>query len=151
MKRFSFPLESVRVWRFRQLESEEGRLRQVLNERDALITRRHAMEEELRKELGMLTAPGLEAEQLAALDAFRRYVGIEKRRLGGEIRECEQRIDAQRKQVVEAGRRFELLNRLREKAALKWRAENSRELENTAADLYLARCARERRSPVTAD
>ena len=144
MKRFTFPLESVRVWRFRQLETEESRLHQIFAERDALIARRHAMEEELRQEMGVLAARNLEAGQLAALDAFRRFVSNEKSRIAAEMRLCEQRIGAQRKLVVEARRQFELLNRLREKAATSWRAENARELENTAADLYLARCARAR-------
>ena len=144
MKRFAFPLESVRQWRSRQLELEESRLQQVLAEREAIIARRRAMEEELKREVALLAAPGLDAGQLAALDAFRRYVGAQGHRMAIDMRGCEQRIEAQRKQVVEARRRFELLNRLRDKAARQWHADNDRELENTAADLYLARCARER-------
>lgn len=144
MKQFSFPLESVRRWRFRQLETEQGRLEQLFGERDAIAARRRALEQELKQESRMLDAPGLKAGELAALDAFRRYVTVESHRLAAEKRACEQRIEIQRKQVLEARRQFELLNRLREKAAHQWRAEHARELENIAADLYLARCARER-------
>ena len=46
--------------------------------------------------------------------------------------------------MCEARRQFQLVDRLREKALVQWRAQRSQEQEQLAADLYLARYARER-------
>jgi hypothetical protein len=144
MKRFAFPLETARSWRFRQLELEENRLQSLFAEREALLNSIRKLEEDLKDEEMLLTGALMEAGQLAALDRFRRFVTEQKARLTGAVRGCEQRIDAQRQRVTEARRHYELLDRLREKALSQWNAGNAREQEQLAGELYLARCVRER-------
>src|SRR5581483_12514147 len=137
------PLETAREWRLRQLEVEEGRLRELFAERDLTRARSRALAEELEKEEMLAVTGAVVAEQLVALDAFRAHVREVQSRLALELRNCDQRIAAQKKQILEARRHYELLERLREKALLEWRAAHSREQEQIAAELYLARLARE--------
>jgi len=143
MKRFAFPLETARTWRLRRLEVEEIRLRQLYLERDGIQQRIRGLRQELADEEKLLSGGALEARELVALDDFRGHVRATEQRLNLEMRNCDQRIAAQKKQLVEARRHFELLDRLREKALLEWRAGHAREQEQLAAELYLARLARE--------
>lgn len=144
MKRFVFPLETARTLRFRQLELEEAALQRLLAEREAIAARDRALECELRDEEKLLTAPRMASEQLAALDGFRKFTAVSKQRLAREMHGCDQRIAQQRLRMLEARRRFRLLEQLRDKKLSQWTAEQAREQEQLAADLYLARCARER-------
>jgi len=144
VKRFTFPLETARAWRHRQLELEEGRLQRLFAERESILTAIRDLDDEVRKEEALLSAGILDGEQLASLDRFRHYVAAEKERLHGAVRACDQRIEEQRRRVTEARRHWELLDRLRGKALAQWNAADAREREQLAAELYLARCVRER-------
>jgi len=144
VKRFAFPLDTARTWRRRQLEVEELRLHRIFVERQAIVARSHALDTELAQEEGLLSSSRLDSEALAALDGFRKYVTERRRQIAIEMRACEQKISAQRRAVVEARRRFQLLERLREKALVEWRVAESREQEQLASELFLARCVRER-------
>jgi hypothetical protein len=144
VKRFAFPLETALAWRFRQLELEEAQLQALFGEREAFLSAKRRLSHDLAKEETLLTGAIMNAEQLAALDRFRRHVAARNLRLDAAISECEQRIEAQRARVNEARRQHELLDRLRGKALAEWTAAEAREQEQLAAELYLARCVRDR-------
>jgi flagellar export protein FliJ len=130
MKKFSFSLETARKWRERQAEIEEVRLQALFAEKRAMEDRAVSLQTEL------------DAGELARLDDFQVWVTREKRRLGTSLSECEQRIEARRAALVEARRRFQLVDRLKEKALLEWRKTSEKEQEDLAAELYLARRTR---------
>jgi len=143
VKKFSFPLETARRWRERQAEMEEGRLQALFAEKRAIERRTAALADELLAEHRRIEDRSSEARELALLDAFRTWVNREKRRLGALRAECERRIAAQQAALVEARRRFQLVDRLKEKALVEWHAANAKEQEDLAAELYLARRVRE--------
>jgi len=143
MKKFSFPLETARRWRERQAEMEEARLQTLFGQRQAIERRMAALDDELRVEHRRIEGRSSDARELAMLDEFRIWVNREKQRLTAGRAECERRIAAQRATVVEARRRFQLVDRLKEKALIEWHAANAKEQEDMAAELYLARRIRQ--------
>ncbi|MGA3028211.1 MAG: hypothetical protein ABSF98_25975 [Bryobacteraceae bacterium] len=143
MKRFSFSLETARKWRERQAELEELRLQALFAERQTMQDRVVALQAELEAEHRRIEDTSFDAGELARLDDFRVWVTREKLRLGTSLAECAKRIAAQRDALVEARRRFQLVDRLKEKALLEWCKASAKEQEDLAAELYLARRARQ--------
>ncbi len=146
MKRFVFPLETVRRWRQERVALQELKLRQIIAEKQTLAAARRHIENEgaqtVQQVLGQSSVPSLE---LQSLDSFRLYVRGRIREFENQERRCEARIIEQRNQVLEARRQFELLDRLRQKALDEWRAAGNKEQEELAAELFLAKSIRERR------
>lgn len=143
MKRFEFRLQRVMEWRESQLEIELATLGRLTAEGMAIDRRRQQVENECRSaEKSLVAGTAVEAQQLAALDGFRIWTRQECERLVRKRAECEKLIEDQRRQVVEARRRFRLLEQLRERRLAEWSSEFSRELESLAGELYLARRAR---------
>jgi flagellar export protein FliJ len=145
MKRFAFPLETVRRWRLERVDIEELKLRQILAEKQRLAATKVQIQSEVaetvRQVLGQTSVPSLELE---SLDSFRLYVRGRIRDLENQERQCEARIVEQRNKVLEARRQFELLERLRKKAFTEWRVAGNKEQEAMAAELFLAKSIRER-------
>lgn len=146
MKRFEFRLERARDWRRSQLEIELGAAAALAGELARIGEERRSVEAERRAaERSVLAAPAVPASQFAALDAFRRFSDAAAAALDRRRADCEQRLAGQRRRVLEARQRYELLNRLQARALAAWRAAFEREQENLAGELYLARLARRRR------
>ena len=146
MKRFDFPLETVRRWRLERAGVEELKLRQILAEKQKLAATKQQIESETVQTVRKLLAqPSVASIELASLDSFRLFVRGRIRDLENQERQCEARIIAQREKVVEARRQFELLDRLRQKAFTEWRAAGNKEQEDMAAELFLAKSIRDRR------
>ncbi len=139
MKRFLFPLETARQWRNRQAEIEELRLQQLFVEKQRYQDRRGALDEELEKERRLVSDGPVDVRQFLALDQFGAFVSREQQRLSAAIADCERRIETQRAALMEARRRFELIDRLKEKALGEWSAAGAKEQEDLAAELYLMR------------
>ena len=143
MKRFGFPLERVRRWRAEQASVEDLKLGQLLAEKAWLQASKRQVEWEGRQsELQVLGQPALEASELHHLDSYRLHIQSRVRELENRQRECEAQVVAQRQCVLEARRRFELLDRLRHKALKEWRAAGNKEQEDLAAELFLAKSRR---------
>ena len=143
MKKFSFPLETAHRWRESQAEMEEARLQKLFAEKHAIDRRVAALDGELQAEHRRIEDRISDARELAMLEEFRAWASGEKRQLSAARAECERRIAAQRTALVEARRRFQLLDRLKEKSLIAWHAANAKEQEDLAAELYLARRVRE--------
>ena len=122
---------------------EEARLQALFAEKQAIERRMAALADELQAEHRRIEDRTCDARELAMLDEFRTWVNREKHRLIAVRAECERRIAAQQAALVEARRRFQLVDRLKEKALIEWHAANAKEQEDLAAELYLARKVRE--------
>jgi len=140
MKRFQFPLDRVRRWRQEQAALEEVQLQRWYAQLAALDEERtRAEDERAASERKVLGQASVQADELQALDAYRRHVrsrigGIERRR--GEVTAG---IEKQRQLLMEARRRAELLERLKTRMFQAWRAAADREEETLAGELYLAK------------
>jgi len=143
MKRFDFPLERVRRWRREQLNLEELKLQQILGERQALArSKQQVRDERDHAERELLAHKSLEPTELQSLDSFRLYIRGRVRDIEARERECEARVAAQRRRLIETRQQFELLDRLRQKALAEWRTAADKEQETMAAELFLAKTMR---------
>jgi hypothetical protein len=146
MKRFHFPLETVRRWRLERAGIEELKLRQILAEKQKLAASKEKIKVEVAQTARqVLEQPSIPALELESLDSFRLHVRGRIRQMEQQERECEGRIIQQRNNVLEARRQFELIDQLRQKALTEWRALGNKEQEDMAAELFLAKSIRERR------
>jgi flagellar export protein FliJ len=143
MTGFQFRLEKVLTWRRTELELAE-----------TLFKRQSAMIAELDRKRAEWEAAGIAAElqvrasesldgsDLAALAAFRRHVRACEQGLAAQRTEAGKELERMQQTMLEARRRCRLLERLRERRLAEWQAETDRELEQIAADSYLAGMAR---------
>src|SRR5579864_8434762 len=146
MKRFDFPLETVRRWRLERAGIEELKLRQILAEKQKLAAAKAQIQNEMAQTVReVLGQPSMLSLELESLDSFRIYQRGRARDLDAQERQCEARMIEQRNKVLEARRQYELLDRLRQKALNEWRAAGNKEQEDMAAELFLAKSTRERR------
>ncbi len=140
MRKFRFPLDKLLSYRRGRLSEQQATLDRLLAGKAALEARRAAIEREERLVMDALRRMMiLGAENLLAVDGFRRFAALESARLVEEIRQFASRIEAQRAAVVEARREVEVLERFREKRLNAWRQEVDRETERQVAELVIAR------------
>jgi hypothetical protein len=143
MKRFHFSLERVQRWRRGQADLEELTLRRFLADLHSTDARRlQLMADREQAEIAILSQQTAAAEELASLDLFRRHVRAQSRALDEIRRQQQEKIAIQQQRVIEARRRFELLDRLHQKALGEWRVAFNKEQEDMAADLFLAKLNR---------
>ena len=83
------------------------------------------------------------AVDLVNLDSFRLYTATRLLQISVAQQKCQVQVDLQRQQLVEARRRYELLDRLKQKALAEWRVQRDKEEEELAAELFLAKRRRE--------
>jgi broad specificity phosphatase PhoE len=91
----------------------------------------------------VLYSSSVEACDLAALESYRLHVARQKERLRKERADCQERIAAERAQVLKAERDVRLLEKLREKRLGEWQAAADREMEALASELFLAKWRRQ--------
>jgi hypothetical protein len=144
MKRFAFPLESVRLWRSEQAEMEALKLQHLHRELRDLVIHRETLAAELAaEEKAVLGQETLDQRQLADLDSFREWVRARMVPMNARERECGTRVEVQKPRVMEARRNYELLDRLKKKARTEWQAGVDKEQEQEATELFLAKRQRE--------
>jgi hypothetical protein len=140
MKRFDFPLERVRRWRAEQASLEELKLQQFRAELETLAAGKRAIQEELRNtERLVFDQPSIDPMELESLDSYRFHVRARVRDFELRENQCEAKVVEQRQKVIEARRRFELLDRMRTSKLGAWRTAAAKEQEDLAAELFLAR------------
>ncbi|MDX2153263.1 MAG: flagellar FliJ family protein [Bryobacteraceae bacterium] len=136
MKRFAFRLDRVKDLRERQAEVEEEMLRRRQQELDEVERRKAALAEEYdRQEKAAAYSPG----DLVALENYRRRVLRLRADLNAAAAECQNRIAEQRERVLEARRKYRLLESLEERKRLEWRRDCDREEQIQADELFLGR------------
>jgi flagellar export protein FliJ len=140
VKSFSFQLERVRNWRLQQLELETGKLQRLFSEQQAFASEFRRLESErLNTRASIISQASTRAEELAAVDAYNRHLTAEQGRVRSRQAECQKRIDEQRKALMCADQRFQVLARLKQKRHSEWKTAISREQESLASELYLSR------------
>jgi len=142
---FRFRLQKVLDWRRTELEIEEIKFK-----------RQSAALADLDRARAQLEAAGVNAEvqvrdwrplagrDLAALGSFRLATKLKERDIALRRAECQQKLDAQQRVMLEARRRCRLLERLRERRLSEWDLAQNRELEQLATESHLAQWFRRR-------
>jgi hypothetical protein len=140
MKRFSFPLERVRLWRAGQVALEELKLEHFSEALSKLQQEKQGIQSErASSHRQVLGQSSMQASELESLDVYRLHTRNRIREIENRERQAVQQADAQRQRVIEARRAAELLDRLRRKAMEEWRIASDREQETLATELYLAK------------
>ena len=148
MTSFRFTLEKVLEWRRTQLDLEEVRYRQQAEVLAGLERSRFELEAAAsRAEAGVRSGNAVEGSDLAALDSFRKRLLRQGQEIDRQRAEGSRKLDERQKAMLEARRRYRLLERLRERRLAEWRVARDREVEQTAAESYLARFARRQSNP----
>ena len=146
MKRFAFSLERVRQWRGEQLAIESLRLERMVAEKSLIEQSWALLEREAADSAATVSrVSSFDAIELQAVDAFRRHVIAQRAVFAARSADCERRIEAQQRQVMEARRKCELLAKLKERKWKTWNEDLARELELQAGEVYLAKWNAEQR------
>jgi hypothetical protein len=145
MQSFQFRLRQVLEWRRTQLGIEENKLLQLTAglEELALAAAKLGLAKS-RAEQNVRETPAVEAADLWALAAYRRRLLAQLEALARRRRDCQVQLAAQREQVREAQRQCRLLEKLEERRRAEWKVELDREIENQAAESFLAAWHRQR-------
>ena len=110
----------------------------------AAIDRRRAEIEAsgIRAEIQVRKWNPIGAGDLAALGNYRLKVKSEESALAKHRVDAAQKLAEQQKLMLEARRRCRLLERLKDRRLAEWTAERDKELDEIAAESYLARWSR---------
>ncbi|HEY1241592.1 MAG TPA: hypothetical protein VGF16_13595 [Bryobacteraceae bacterium] len=145
MNSFRFPLERALEWRRRQLEIEEGRFKQQAAALAELDRARAELESAaIRAELQVRGWAPLLGRDLSALAGYRVDVKNKEEVLAARRVERQRQLEAQQRVMLEARRRCRLLEKLRARRWEEWRVAADREIEQFAAENYLAGIVRNR-------
>jgi hypothetical protein len=140
MKTFQFPLEKALDWRRIQLELEEVRYKQQVASLAALDRQRAEIEASgIRAEIQVREWRPIAAGDLTALGNFRLHVKSQESDIARRRVEVAQKLADQQKLMLEARRRCRLLERLKERRLSEWTAARDHEIDEIAAESYLAR------------
>ncbi len=143
MNAFRFRLAKVLDWRRTELSLAETRFRRQTATVAALEQARAALDASaVRAEMLVRDSPHIEGADLAALDAFRRHVAQRRTALLASRAQAQRELDALQAAMLEARRRFRLLERLRDRRLAEWKEASDRELDELASESHLARLAR---------
>lgn len=145
MKSFCFNLQKVLDWRQTQLEMAEAGFRKQVDALAALDRLAASLKaSEGREATAALTVTPLFGETLGTLTGYHRYIQAQQKLLVQRRAECVRRVDAAQAAMLEARQRARLLERLKDKRRADWASAASHELEELAADSYLAQWNRRR-------
>jgi flagellar export protein FliJ len=145
MTSFRFRLEKVLDWRRQQMELEEAGFKRqstAIAEMDGACAALEASG--IRAELEVRAWKPLAGNDLAALAGFRLHTRRQEQEIARLRAEAQKKLEAQKATLLEARRRCRLLERLRERRLAEWQTACDRELEELAAESYLAGLARRR-------
>jgi len=144
MRRFVFPLQRVMDWRTLQVRSEEEKLANLQQQAEALALKETALTAAvLNSEIELLRRPSIEGSDLQALSLFQERVHKERANLQVRRTQFEVQVVEQRKRLLKARRDVRVLEKLKESRLRTWTYLSDRETENTAAESFLAKWARE--------
>jgi flagellar export protein FliJ len=137
---FRFPLKRVLDWRHTQLELEEAQYKQQAAALAELDRVRAEIEAQgIRAEVQVREWNPVAGCDLGALSSFRTRVKSEEAQLALRRTECERKLAEQQATMLEARRRCRLLERLEERRLAEWRAARDREIDELAAESFLAK------------
>ena len=140
MKAFRFALERVLDWRRMELDQAEMAFKQQ-SAALAEIDRQRAQTEtaDLRAQMEVRAWRPVSGVDLAALGEFQVESRRRQQKLYASRQQCETELVGRRQAMLEARRRLRLLERLKERRIAEWQTARDLELEQQAAEAYLAR------------
>jgi flagellar export protein FliJ len=143
VKSFRFPLQRVMDWRALQMRSEEEKLGALQHRLSTLVHRENELTAaELKSSLELLRLPSIGGADLQALSAYKIRMKNERAAVQAGRKQCEQQVAEQRKRLLKARRDFRVLEKLKENKFKTWTYQSDREIENLAAEAYIAKWAR---------
>lgn len=143
MKTFQFPLQRVFDWRALQMRAEEEKLSALQHRLGALVHRENALTAaELKSSMGLLKLPSIGGADFQSLAAFQLRMKNERASLKVTRVQLEKQVAEQRNRLLKARRDCRVLEKLREKRWKEWQYLTDREIEDVAAESYLAKWAR---------
>jgi len=149
MKAFRFGLERVLDWRRMELDQAEMAFKQQSAALAEIDRQRIEMEAaDLRTQAEVRAWKPVSGGDLAALEACRVETQKRQERLQASRAESEKELAGRWKAMMAARRRLRLLERLKERRLSEWRAARDRELEDQAAESYLAKAVISHQSSV---
>lgn len=147
MKAFEFTLQRMLEFRRQQAESERSSLQRLFAQLKAFEDEQTALGSEIEEaRTGVAGLTCVEGQHLAALASFQCHVGRKSKEIDRLKAELAPHIERQRLAVVDSDRNVKLLERLREQKHREWTAGRDKEIDELAADSYLARFGALRRS-----
>ena len=152
MKTFRFPLQRVLEWRSLQLRVEEEKLAGLQQQLTALLQLRDKLEAAGSRSESQLFASGTAAgSDLQSWALYRARLAKQQELLKTQLLQCEKLILEQRQRLLKARTDHRVLERLKERRWRQWVYLNDREVEDTAAEVYLAKWGREDLEKKTAE
>jgi flagellar export protein FliJ len=140
MMAFRFPLQRVVDWRRSELELTELKFQQLTAAVSAVDREIAELETAgIQTELLVRDWSPVSGRDLAALGSFRLHVRKKNAELAARRVECAKHLAAGRAALLEARRRFRLLDSLKQRRFEDWRLARDKELEELASESYLAR------------
>ena len=140
MKQFHFSLEKALAWRRMQARMERARWEQIRAEIVGIETARQRLREEKQESAeNLLSQKSATGEELAALEMFGHYVVSQQARLEIKRGECEKRLAEQGKLAMAREREVKVLEHLRARRLETWTKDLGKEIEQQAAEAFLAR------------
>jgi len=140
MKRFHFPLDAVLRWRETALEQEEQKLQGLIaEEQHILLTIAQTRAEGVTAERSIREQRVMVSTDLRSLAAFRLHLEQRLKTLAQRRADQAALIEQQRRAVLEAERRFELMVKLRTRRLAEWQYEATRENEAFSQEAFLGR------------
>jgi len=144
MKAFRFKLQKVLEWREMQLQIAQEKLEQLQRQLDFL----NQQEEKIlafyaEAECKMLACPVLTGCELQAMAGLKQRTQQQLDKVRVRQIECAALVADLRGRTLKARQDHLVLEKLREHRLQEWRYLSARELESTAAELYLATWTRD--------
>ena len=146
MKRFRFPLDAVLRWRESALEQEESKLQSLFaEERRILGAIEKTRAEGIEAEQSIRAQREMVSTDLRSFAAFRLHLEQRLKTLAQRRADQMALIEQQRRAVLEAERRFQLMVKLRNRRLAEWQYEIGRENEAFAQEAFLGRWSARKR------
>jgi hypothetical protein len=137
---FRFRLDRVLQWYEKQLHLEENRLADchvALSQAQRVLAEVRAARTQVEQTL--IHSPSMAGGDLRALEQFRHGSLTDEKRLNAECDASQRKLEAQLEVVKLAQRKVRLLEKLRERRQMEHTYAANHELEQLAADTYLAK------------
>ena len=144
MKVFRFPLQRVLEWRALQLRVEEEKLAGLQQHHTSLLQLQEKLLAARNRSGSDLFATGTAAgSDLQSWALYQARLVKQQEIVKTQLLQCEKLILEQRQRLLKARTDHRVLERLKERRWRQWVYLNDRELEDTAAEVYLSKWSRE--------
>lgn len=144
MKTFRFPLQRVLEWRALQQRVEEEKLAGLQQQLTSLLQLRKQLSSERNRSQSQLFSSGTAAgSDLQSWALYQARLVKQQELVKTQLGQCEKLILEQRQRLLKARTDHRVLERLKERRWRQWVYLNDRELEDTAAEVYLSKWSRD--------